>query len=122
MPVTTADGVYVADAWLRAAESGFGLFIVVNNTSDTVFDGICIDVSGITDTIISLDGSRESISISFLAELHMTEKGLQVAVVCRQDIWRDWRRDLAEEGPRLLVDVKRRLCCAASADVRWSAV
>ncbi len=43
-------------------------------------------------------------------------------LVRRQDIWRDWRRELAENGPRLMVDVMRRLCGAASADVGWSGV
>ena len=40
--------------------------------------------------------------------------------VSRQNIWRNSRRKLAECGPRLGVDVTRRACGAASADVRWS--
>ena len=43
-------------------------------------------------------------------------------VVRRQNIWRNSRRKLAECGPRLGVDVRRRACGEASADVRWSAV
>ena len=49
---------------------------------------------------------------------------LQVArrelAVRRQNIWRRSRRKLAECGPRLGVDVKRRACGVASADIRWS--
>ncbi|TPE63100.1 hypothetical protein FJQ54_04440 [Sandaracinobacter neustonicus] len=41
-------------------------------------------------------------------------------IVSRQNIWRNSRRKLAECGPRLGVDVTRRACGAASADVRWS--
>lgn len=40
--------------------------------------------------------------------------------VRRQIIWRRLRRKLAECRPRLGVDVRRRACGAASADVRWS--
>ena len=42
--------------------------------------------------------------------------------VRRQNIWRNSRRKLAESGPRLGGDVKRRACGVASADVRWSVV
>ena len=38
----------------------------------------------------------------------------------RQNIWRNSRRRLAECRPRLGVDVRRRACGVASADVRWS--
>jgi Flp pilus assembly CpaE family ATPase len=40
--------------------------------------------------------------------------------VRRQNIWLNLRRRLAECGPRLGVDVRRRACGAASADGRWS--
>lgn len=40
--------------------------------------------------------------------------------VRRQDIWLRWGRKLAESGPRLGVDVRRRACGAASADIRGS--
>ena len=40
--------------------------------------------------------------------------------VRRQNIWHNSRRRLAECGPRQGVDVRRRACGAASADVRWS--
>ncbi len=40
--------------------------------------------------------------------------------VRRQNIWRNSRRRLAEYGPRLVVDVMRRACGVASADIRWS--
>jgi len=43
-------------------------------------------------------------------------------VVRRQNIWLKSRRKLAECGPRPGVDIKRRSCGAASADVRWSSV
>ena len=43
-----------------------------------------------------------------------------VQYVRRQYIWHNSRRRLAECGPRLGVDVKRRACGVASADVRWS--
>ena len=42
--------------------------------------------------------------------------------VRRQNIWHNSRRRLAECGLRLGVDVRRRACGAASADVRWFAV
>jgi hypothetical protein len=42
--------------------------------------------------------------------------------VRRQNIWHNSRRRLAECGPRLGVDVRRRACGVASADVRWSVV
>jgi len=41
--------------------------------------------------------------------------------VRRQNIWHNSRRRLAECGPRLGIDVRRRACGAASADIRWSA-
>ena len=44
------------------------------------------------------------------------------AAVRRQNIWRNSRGKLAECGPRLGVDARRRACGAASADVRWSVV
>ncbi len=40
--------------------------------------------------------------------------------VRRQNIWRNVRCRLAERRPRLEVDIRRRACGAASADVRWS--
>jgi len=43
-----------------------------------------------------------------------------ISAVRRQNIWRRSRRKLAERGPRLVVDVKRRAYGVASADVRWS--
>ena len=48
--------------------------------------------------------------------------GEQFGGVRRQNIRHNSRRKLAECGPRLGVDVKRRACGAASADVRWSVV
>ncbi|MCK9540772.1 MAG: biotin/lipoyl-binding protein, partial [Novosphingobium sp.] len=45
-----------------------------------------------------------------------------VRVVRRQNIWHNSRRKLAECGPRPGVDIMRRSCGAASADVRWSSV
>ncbi|SMG55250.1 Transposase [Paracoccus sp. J56] len=43
-------------------------------------------------------------------------------LVRRQNIWLRSGLRLAESGPRLGVDVMRRACGAASADVRWSFV
>ncbi|RSV01315.1 hypothetical protein CA242_22685, partial [Sphingomonas koreensis] len=43
-----------------------------------------------------------------------------VRTVRRQNIRHNSRRRLAECGPRQGVDVRRRTCGAASADVRWS--
>lgn len=80
MPVTITEGVYVEGAWLRAAESGSELFLVVNNTSDTAIDLTGIGVAGMAGRIVSPDGSRDSISIPYHAELYMTERGLRVAV------------------------------------------
>ena len=42
--------------------------------------------------------------------------------VRRQNIWRNSRRKVAEGGPRLWIDIRRRAFGAASADVRWSVV
>lgn len=44
----------------------------------------------------------------------------QSGIVRRQNIWHRSRRRLAECGPRLGFDVRRRSCGAASADIRWS--
>ena len=41
-------------------------------------------------------------------------------IVRRQNIWRKGRRRLAEDRPRLGVDVRQRACGVANADVRWS--
>ncbi len=50
-----------------------------------------------------------------------TEHGVHARlIVRRQDIWLRWGRKLAESGPRLGVDVRRRACGAASADIRGS--
>ena len=43
-------------------------------------------------------------------------------IVRRQNIWHKLGRGLAEYGPRLGVDIKRRAFGVASADVRWSVV
>ena len=48
------------------------------------------------------------------------ERVEHVALVRRQNIRHNSRRRLAECGPRQGVDVRRRTCGAASADVRWS--
>ena len=49
-------------------------------------------------------------------------KAALAAHVRRQNIWHNLRRRLAECGPHLGVDVKRRACGVASADVRWFVV
>ena len=43
-----------------------------------------------------------------------------VARVRRQNIRHNSRRRLVECGPRLGVDIRRRVCGVASADIRWS--
>ena len=59
-----------------------------------------------------------------VTELHApepTDGDLAAAyLVRRQNIRHNSRRRLAECGPRQGVDVRRRTCGAASADVRWS--
>ena len=50
----------------------------------------------------------------------MFHKNANLGGVRRQNIWRNSRRRLAECRPRLGVDVRRRACGVASADVRWS--
>jgi acetyl-CoA C-acetyltransferase len=45
-----------------------------------------------------------------------------VTIVRRQNIWHNSRRKLAECGPRLGFDIRRRAFGAASAGVRWSVV
>ena len=64
-----------------------------------------------------LSASAQDISGSGRA---MDGDSLDMAGVRRQNIWHNSRRKLAECGPRLGVDVRRRACGAASADVRWS--
>jgi len=64
----------------------------------------------------------------FMTKMGANEEGLFVTgltfaefdSVRRQNIWRSARRKLAECGPRLEVDVRRRACGVASADIRWS--
>src|SRR5690606_15163092 len=54
-------------------------------------------------------------------EVELTLAGTyRLEPVRRQNIWRNSGRRLAECRPRLGVDVRRRACGAASADVRWS--
>ncbi|AMK26256.1 biotin/lipoyl-binding protein [Sphingobium sp. TKS] len=48
------------------------------------------------------------------------ERRILALFVRRQNIWHNSRRRLAECGLRLGVDVRRRVCGVASADVRWS--
>ena len=62
------------------------------------------------DLVDRLGISRSNVSMG-LKELH----------VRRQNIRHRSRRRLAECGPRPRVDVRRRVCGEASADVRWSA-
>ena len=47
---------------------------------------------------------------------------VMIAGVRRQNIWRKVGRELTEDRPHLGVDLRRRVCGAASADVRWSVV
>nr|WP_277986044.1 SDR family NAD(P)-dependent oxidoreductase [Sphingobium cupriresistens] len=54
------------------------------------------------------------------AAIAYAREGADVAIVRRQNIRHNSRRRLAECGPRQGVDVRRRTCGAASADVRWS--
>ncbi|TPE60424.1 hypothetical protein FJQ54_10410 [Sandaracinobacter neustonicus] len=70
------------------------------------------------------DDNRQFLSLAFSTSPTIASPlrgaGFVVAAVSRQNIWRNSRRKLAECGPRLGVDVTRRACGAASADVRWS--
>ena len=50
----------------------------------------------------------------------LAEAKILIEAVRRQNIWRSARHKLAECGPRLEVDVRRRACGVASADIRWS--
>ncbi|MBN9506990.1 MAG: hypothetical protein J0I69_13285 [Altererythrobacter sp.] len=50
----------------------------------------------------------------------LKEARARIPAVRRQNIRHNSRRRLAECGPRQGVDVRRRTCGAASADVRWS--
>ena len=64
------------------------------------------------------------LALAVLAMLRDAEEAsrLNPLTVRRQNIWHNSRRKLAECGPRPGVDIKRRSCGAASADVRWSSV
>ena len=57
---------------------------------------------------------------SMIAYSAINEGTLVFGDVRRQNIWHNLRRRLAECGLRLGVDVRRRACGIASADVRWS--
>ena len=64
-----------------------------------------------------------ALSIGLLALTSVRTTGRLASVftaVRRQNIWLNSRLRLAECGPRLGVDVRRRACGVASGDVRWS--
>ena len=91
----------------------------------------------LTESIIPSIGRKPTVTIKDVA----SEAGVSIATVSavvngtarvspkrskavhvrRQNIRHNSRRRLAECGPRLGVDVMRRACGEASADVRWSA-
>ena len=60
--------------------------------------------------------------MSYGLEVQKKRDAAAERIVRRQNIWHNSRRKLAECGPRPGVDIKRRSCGAASADVRWSSV
>ena len=66
---------------------------------------------------IVLSGLRGEDSIAELCRKEGIAQSLYYTVR-RQNIWRNLQRKLAECGPRLGVDVRRRACGVASADIR----
>ncbi|MFC4346858.1 EAL domain-containing protein [Kordiimonas lipolytica] len=76
------------------------------------------------DCIISVNVSAQDVIADGLVDF-LTDELARHAVlprVRRQNIWHKLGRGLAEYGPRLGVDIKRRAFGVASADVRWSVV
>jgi hypothetical protein len=71
-------------------------------------------------TLLIAKLGRLARNAAFIANL--MDAGVEFRAVHRQNIWRRAGRRLAECWPRLGVDVRRRVCGAASADVRWSSV
>ena len=64
--------------------------------------------------------ARLRFDIRYATPNNFMGRALYPQAVRRQNICRRSRRKLAECGPRLGVDVKRRACGVASADIRWS--
>ena len=90
----------VTDAVAKTVETFGGIDICVNNAS-------AIQITG----VLSTDMKRYDLM-----------QQINTRGVRRQMIWRNLVRRIEERWSRLLVDVTRRGCGAASADVRWSAV
>src|SRR5690606_2752114 len=71
--------------------------------------------AGIADQPPAAGPEKTAGSIESQGEIVVTARRVR-----RQNIRHNSRRRLAECGPRLGVDVKRRACGVASADARWS--
>ena len=61
--------------------------------------------------------SNYKVSVRFEGPVALATETYRVR---RQNIWHNSRRKLAECGPRPGVNVRRRACGVASADIRWS--
>ena len=92
--------LYIGGEWVDPLNPS--IFEVVNPLTETV----CATVAG---------GGEDDVARAVAAAREAFKE-----FVRRQNIWRNSRCKLAECGPRLGVDVRRRACGAASADVRWS--
>ena len=65
----------------------------------------------------SFNFSDYKVSVRFEGPVALATETYRVR---RQNIWHNSRRKLAECGPRPGVNVRRRACGVASADIRWS--
>ena len=77
----------------------------------------------LTDKAVRAAGARVKaykLTDSRGLHLHIAASGHKSWRVRRQNIWHNSRRRIAECGPRLRFDVRRRACGVASADVRVS--
>ena len=67
---------------------------------------------------LTTGGTMDATSVAPAVLLADHLKALKLPTVRRQDIWLRLRRRLAEDRPRMGVDVRRLACGFASADVR----
>ena len=86
---------------IRAGGAGIPAFFTATGVGTLVAEG---------KEVREFDGRKYVMETGLVADL----------AVRRQNIRHNSRRRLAECGPRQGVDVRRRTCGAASADVRWS--
>lgn len=76
---------------------------------------------GMGPIMAEMYGKLEGCSRGRGGSMHIFDRATRfLGGVRRQNIWRNSRRRLAECRPRLGIDVRRRACGVASADVRWS--